>query len=375
MPTYLDYNATSPVDPRVVDAMLPYLAGPYGNPSSVHRYGRAARAAIDLAREQVAALVGAEPKQVVFTGGGSEANNLAIKGAAARLLPGSVCISAIEHPSIIEAAQSLGQSLAGWRCEHWPVDGHGVVMPPANLPDDLRLASVMLVNNETGAIQPVSAIAETVHGAGALMHTDAVQAAGKIPVDFAALNVDLLTLSAHKFGGPKGIGALIATKTVQLAPLIHGGGQEQGLRSGTENLPAIVGFGAAAALAQQEQAQHADRLRALRIRLEQGLDAFQAVTRFSDVAERLPNTVQFSLAGIDGETLLMKLDQAGFAVSAGSACSAEKSEPSHVLMAMGVDETVAQGAIRVSLGPENTDQDVDGLLAALGGIAASLASR
>lgn len=247
--TYFDYNATTSLDPRVLNAMLPYLQESHGNPSSVHRYGRLARTAIDEAREKVAQLVNVHPQQVIFTSGGSEANNLAIKGAAANLTPGTIVISAIEHDAVLKPAYALTH--LGWQVKELLVDAEGkVILQP--FPADTRIVSVMLANNENGVIQDIYSIAQQARASNILMHTDAVQAAGKIGVDFVALDVDMLTLSAHKIEGPQGVGALIVDRTIPLLPLIHGGGQEGGLRSGTENVAAIVGFGKAAELAKLE---------------------------------------------------------------------------------------------------------------------------
>lgn len=367
-PVYLDHNATTPLDARVLDGMLPYLREQYGNASSRHEYGRAARKAIDEARQRVAFAAGAHPTEVVFTSGGSEANNLFLKGAAANLKPGSVAISAIEHPCVREPARQLAR--AGWRLREIGVDADcriAVADFQAALADQPALISVMLANNETGAVQDVAALAAQARASGRWFHTDAVQAFGKLALDFRALNaagVHAMTLSAHKIGGPKGAGALIVDKRVELAPLIAGGGHERGLRSGTENVAAIVGFGLAAELAKARRAATADFLRTLRAELEAGLVA-QGATLFAAGAERLPNTVYFAFPAVDGETLVGKLDRAGFAVAAGAACSSANPEPSHVLLAMRVDPALARGAVRVSLGHENTAQQVRDFLAAL----------
>ncbi len=373
MPVYLDHNATTPLDARVREAMLPYLGEIYGNPASPHRFGRATRMAVDEARERVAALVGAAPQQVVFTGCGTEANNLALLGAAAHLPPGPVAVSRIEHPSVLEPARRLE---ARGRPVLWlEVDGEGRVRPEsldAALAQGARLVSVMLANNETGVIQDVAALARRAREAGAVVHTDAVQAAGKIPVDFPALGVHLLTLSAHKLHGPQGVGALVRDRALELEPLLVGGGQEEGLRSGTLNVAGIVGFGTAAALAADELATRAARMRALRERLERGLARLDGVRILAAGAERLPNTVMAGVAGVESETLLMALDRAGYAVSSGSACHTGKTEPSHVLAAMGVPPELALGSIRVSVGKDTTEADVDGFLAALAGALDSL---
>lgn len=372
MPVYLDHNATTRLDPRVLEAMMPYLTGPYGNASSLHRFGRAARDAVERAREQVARLVGCQPGEIVWTSGGTESNNLAIKGATASVKPSRVLYGATEHPAVMEAAEAL--KATGWTVEKIAMDARGVVDWPAFERQlgagAVHLVALMRANNETGVIQDIARAAALVHGAGAWLHVDAVQAAGKIPVDFAALRADLMSLSSHKLYGPKGIGALVRRAEVDLFPLHHGGPQEHGLRGGTENVAAIVGFGAAAELALQELDARAAHARALRDRLEAGLAALRGVTIFGAGVERLPNTLQFALAGYEGEALLMQLDRKGFGVSSGSACASGKGEPSHVLLGMGVPRDVAGGAIRVSLGRDNTEADVDGFLEALTSLAA-----
>ena len=362
--TYLDHNATSPLDPRVREAMFDFLGGEPGNPSSAHRAGRHARAALDEARERVAALVGVSPRQVVFTSGGTEANNLALMGLAALETAGRLALSPVEHPSVIEPARALAGH--GWGLDWLPVDADGRVDVAAWTPaPGTRIVSAMWANNETGVVQPVSAIAAKAREAGAWVHSDAVQAAGKLPVDFASVGVDLLTLSAHKINGPQGVGALILGPAVDLDPVLRGGGQERGLRSGTENLAGIVGFGAAARLALEELDARATSARALIDRLRAALATLDGVTLFAADAERLPNTLQFAIEGIDGEALLLALDRDGLAVSSGSACHTGTGEPSHVLAAMGVPEATARGAIRVSVGRGNVAADIDALVASL----------
>jgi cysteine desulfurase len=377
MPIYLDHNATTPLDPRVLEAMQPYLTGPYGNPSSVHRYGRAARDAVEAARVQVAALAGAEPKEVVWTSGGTESNNLALKGATEVVKPSRILYGATEHPAVLETAEAL--AARGWGVETIAIDGSGLIDWPvfetqlARVP--LRIAAVMVANNETGVLQDVPRAAALVHARNALLLADAVQAAGKIPLDFHASGADLMSLSSHKLYGPKGIGALLVKPDVELAPLLHGGGQERGLRGGTENVAAIAGFGAAAELAAQELQARAAALLALREHLVAGLHALPGVTIFGESAPRLPNTVQFGLKGWEGEALLMALDRKGIAVSSGSACSSGKGEPSHVLLGMGLPRDVAYGAIRVSLGKDNSAAEIDRFLAVLAELrAAALAA-
>jgi cysteine desulfurase len=374
-PVYFDCNATTPLEPAVLEAMLPWLSEQFGNASSRHEYGRAARRAIDEARAKVAAAIGAHPTQVIFTSGGSEANNLFIKGAAACLKPGLLAVSAIEHPCVIKPAEQLARR--GWLLEKLAVDGDGRIDAgnyAALLRQQPKLISVMLANNETGVLQDVAALAAQAKACGAWFHTDAVQAVGKIAVDFSRLNaagVHAMTLSAHKIGGPKGAAALVLDKRVEIEPLIAGGGHERGLRSGTENVAAIVGFGAACELAVQRIVATAPRLAALRGRLEAGLSALGA-TLFGAAAERLPNTVYFAVPNVDGETLVGLLDRAGYAVASGAACSSANPEPSHVLRAMGVAPDLARGAVRISLGAVNTAQEVDDFLLTLQATVAKL---
>lgn len=367
MPVYLDHNASTPLDPRVLEAMLPYLSGPYANASSLHRYGRAARDGVEQARLQLAALLGCQPQEILWTSGGTEANNLALKGLTQGRAPGRLLYGATEHPSVMEAADSL--SSAGWQVEAIAVQRDGVLdwsrFAAQLVAAPLQLVSLMRANNETGVIQDVARAAELVHAQGAWLHVDAVQTAGKLPLDFASLGADLMSVSSHKIYGPKGVGALVFRPEVELSPLLHGGAQERGLRGGTENVAAIVGFGAAAELAAAELAARSALLLPLREHLEQALRARAGITIFGARAERLPNTLQFAIAGYDGEALLMQLDRKGFAVSSGSACASGKGEPSHVLLAMGYEREQAKGAIRVSLGKDNRVEDVERFLAAL----------
>ena len=366
MPLYLDNNATTALDPNVLQAMMPYLQVIYGNPSSVHRFGRLTRDAIEQARVQVATLAGAQPGQVIFTSGGTEANNLALKGPLAYRSPARLAVSQIEHASILEPARDLGQT--GWQLDLIDVDASGRVIEQSlldSLQGDTQLVSVMLANNETGALQPVDRLASYARDKGILFHTDASQAAGKIPLDFAGSGVHLMTLSAHKMYGPQGAGALIADRAIELKPLILGGGQERGLRSGTENIAAIVGFGMAAELAVKQLHDRAEQGRILRDSLIAALGEIPSLRLFSVEAERLPNTVLFSVEGFDGEALLMQLDRKGIALSSGSACHSGQTEPSHVLLAMGVDEVTARSTVRVSFGKDNKAEDVTEFMEAL----------
>jgi len=353
---YLDHNATTPIDDRVLEAMLPFLKTFYGNPSSLYRLGRIAHSAIDAAREQLAALIGVQPGQIIFTSGGTEANNLALATLASQA---GLAVSAIEHPSVIEPAlylQSLGHQLTLLN-----VDANSLITQDAI--DEViqlkpELVSMILANNETGAVQNIAHYADQLKAQGIKIHTDAVQALGKIPVDFNRLGVDLMSLSSHKIYGPKGCGALVYEKSVAINPILLGGGQEQGLRAGTENVAAIVGFGKAAELAKTELAERHAHLLKLKNLLEQALSGIPGLTVFAEQAERLPNTVQMGVHGIDGEMLLMQLDQKGIAVSSGSACASGIREPSPVLAAMGIDPAQAKTAIRISLGKANTEAEI-----------------
>ena len=373
---YFDHNATTRVDDAVLDAMLPFFQQEFGNASSRHGYGINARRAIDKARKQVAEAVGVQPVQVIFTSGGSEANNLFVRGAVDSLKPGNLFISAIEHPCVLKPAQAIARrDCDAWTLQQLTVNTEGQVdvaaagaAMQANKPG---VVSIMLANNETGVIQDVAAIAELARAHGAYVHTDAIQGMGKIPVDFAALKVHAMTLSAHKIYGPKGAAALIVDKRLLLKPLIYGGGHENGLRSGTENVPAIVGFGVACELAVARLKETAQHVAKLRDRLETGLRGMGAAI-FGDSAARIPNTCYFALPDIEGDTLVVKLDKAGFAVAAGAACSSVNPGQSHVLTAMGIDPLLARCAVRVSLGRDNTMEQVDGFLRATQRIVAEL---
>jgi cysteine desulfurase len=367
---YLDWNATAPLRPQAREAMIAALEE-VGNPSSVHAEGRAARHLIDDARRRVAALVGAEPGDVVFTSGGTEANALALAPSGRADGPRVLLVSAIEHPSVLAGGRFKPDAIIAI-----PVGADGradlgaLERQLAALEREGRgraLVSLMHANNETGVVQPIAQAAAVVHQAGGLLHVDAVQGAGKIPCNIKALGADLLTLSAHKIGGPKGVGALVrrADAPGMPEPLIKGGGQERGARAGTENVAGIVGFGAAAAAAGKELAAEHRRLAGLRDRLEAGLKAAVAGTMvFGAGAERLPNTTLFAVPGGKAETAVIGLDLDGVAVSSGAACSSGKVAASHVLAAMGVPPALARGAVRVSLGYATQEADVDRLLSA-----------
>jgi cysteine desulfurase len=377
---YFDHSATTPLDPRVLEAMGPFLGGAFGNPSSRHEEGRLAHAAVDKARARVAALIGATPDEIIFTASGTEADNLALMGAVrASRQPGHVVTSAIEHAAILETCKFLASG--GTRITHLSVDGDGLVRPDGllrGLQSNVTVVSVMAANNVVGTIQPIEELAQLTKLHGVLFHTDAVQAGGKIPLDVNRLQVDLLSLSAHKLHGPKGVGALYVRKGTGLAPIIFGGGQERGLRSATENVAGIVGFGAAADIARKELGEEAARLAGLREYIAtEVLRNFPNAYLFGHLTERLPGHLSFGFRGQEREVgrLLGALDQTGVAVSAGSACSANHSgEPSSVLLAMGYDAESARGLIRVSLGRFNTQQEVDRFLDVLSSAVSALPS-
>ncbi|OIR02861.1 cysteine desulfurase IscS [mine drainage metagenome] len=359
---YFDHNATTALDERVLEAMLPWMRTQAGNATSRHIFGRSARDAIEYARSQVAEACGAYASQVVFTASGTEANNFAIKGIAAAKPNKQILTSAIEHPCVTRPALALQQQ--GWPTQQIAVDANGqidIATLRTLLAVPTGLVSVMLANNETGVVQDLATIAEIAHTSGAFIHTDAVQALGKINVNFSDLNVNAMTISSHKINGPQGAAALILDKRVDIQPLLHGGGQEKGLRSGTENLAAIVGFGVACTLAAANTNHFASHTQSLRDQLETGLKQLN-VTIFGEKVARIPNTSFFAVDGIEGETLVMALDRKGYAVASGSACSSDSTEPSHVLLAMGVPADAARGAIRVSFGATNTLEQVNDFL-------------
>lgn len=370
--TYLDYAATTPMDPRVRAAVADAMAETYGNPSSLYAAGRVARAAVGTARRQVASLIGARAEEIFFTSGGSESDNWALKGIAlarrAAGLPCGIVTSAVEHPAVLRTCAWL--ETQGISVTKLPVDTEGLVSPAtlASVLEDasrsdggsVGIVSVMMANNEVGTIEPIAELARVAHARGAVFHTDAVQAAGHIPIDAQALGIDALSLTAHKFCGPKGVGALYVRRGVAIDPLIHGGEQERGLRAGTENVPSIVGLGCAAELAAAELAAEAERLDELRRLLAERVQAIHGCTlhQAEDDVQRLPGIVNFGFEGVRHDALLIRLDRAGFAISAGSACSSGSLEPSHVLAAMGVPPERAQEAVRVSMGRFTTREDV-----------------
>jgi cysteine desulfurase len=375
---YLDHAATTPVRPEVFEAMIPYLTERFGNPSSIHSFGREARMELDRARERTAALIGAQPEEIVFTGGGSEADNHAIRGAAMTALGkrNHIITSAIEHHAVLDTVNSL--KALGFDVTVLSVNGYGLVDPAdvrASMTDRTFMVSIMHANNEVGTVQPIREIAAIAHERGALMHTDAVQSVGHLDIDVNELGVDLLSMAAHKFYGPKGVGALYIRKGVRISPLITGGGQERKRRAGTENTAGIVGMGVAAELAMAELDLERARETALRDRLIAGLLSTIPHTMLNGhPTMRLPNNVNISYMYVEGESLLLNLDMAGIAASSGSACTSGSLEPSHVLMAMGISHEVAHGSVRMSIGRGTTEEDVDYVLGVMPRIVEKLRS-
>ena len=366
-PVYLDHAATTPLDPRVFDAMLPALDDRFGNPSSSHASGRAARSLVDRAREETASLLGAASEEIVFTGSGTEANNLALYGVFGPSPRGHLVTSAIEHPSVLEVCRDLERR--GVAVTYLAPDETGIVRSDAlatALRPDTRLVSIMAANNVVGTIQPIAALGQLAHGAGALFHTDAVQAAGKLPFSLRDQPIDLLSMSAHKLHGPKGVGALFVRRGVALTPIVRGGGQERGLRSGTENTAAIIGLGAAARIARDEGAEECARQVGLRDRIiDEILASVQCAYVIGHRHVRLPGHVCMAFSGLETDSIRLQLllDEEGIHVSTGSACSAHQGDkPSYVLAAMGFDPIRARGALRITLGRFTTVADVVRLL-------------
>ena len=373
---YLDYAATTPVHPEVVKAMLPYFSDVFGNPSAIYSYGQEAAAALEEARAKVAGLIGSRSEEIVFTSGGTEADNMALIGVAnaMRSRGNHIITTAIEHHAIIETAKFLEKN--GFELTYLGVDDQGIVDP-----DDVRraitdktiLVSVMLANNELGTIQPLAEISRITRQAGVYLHTDAVQAVGRIPVNVDELGVDLLSMSAHKLYGPKGVGALYIRKGVRMDPITHGGGQERARRSGTQNVAGIVGLSRATELAGQEMAAEAERLTPLRDRLIQGiLKGIDHSYLNGHPVKRLPNNANLSFDYVEGESMCLNLDLKGICVSTGSACSSSNLEPSHVLLAMGVPSQLAHGSLRFTLGKWTEPEDIDRVLEVLPPIVAKL---
>ena len=373
---YLDHNATTPAHPEVVKAMLPYYEEVFGNASSIHQFGQQARKAIDKAREKVADFIGAKPEEIVFTSGGTEADNFAIKGVAyANEKKGNhIITSSIEHHAVLNPCKYLEKQ--GFQVTYIPVDRYGLFNPDEvkkAVTKETILITIMHANNEVGTIEPIAEIGKIAKEKGICLHTDAVQTVEKIPVNVDKLNVDLLSLSGHKIYGPKGIGALYIRKGTRIQPLIQGGHHEKNRRAGTENVPAIVGLGKAIEIAKETMEGESIRLTNLRNKLCSGIgEKIDHVHLNGHPGKRLPNTLNMSFEFIEGESIILSLDMKGIAVSSGSACTSGSLEPSHVLKAMGVDPAIAQGSIRFSLGKDNTEEDINYVLEVLPEIIARL---
>jgi len=365
MNVYLDNSATTKVDPAVVEAMLPFFTERFGNPSSIHSKGVEAREAVEVARGQVARLINAKPSEIIFTSGGTEGDNLAIVGAvkaahASDSSKNAVVCSNVEHPAVLNPCKDLAAS--GFSFFEAKVSASGILElaeAQKHISSKTALASIMLANNEVGTIQPVTAVAKLCHENGALMHTDAVQAVGKIPIDVKKLDVDLLSLASHKFHGPKGVGALYIREGVKIKPIFGGGGHERGLRSGTENVPGIVGLGKAAEIARENLSADIEKMGKLRDRLIDGLSVLPRAFLNGDRNQRLPNNVNYRFLGVEGEALITLLDEAGICASTGSACSSKKLRASHVLTALGLADWEAHGSLRLTLSRFTTKDEID----------------
>jgi cysteine desulfurase len=367
-PVYADYAATTPVDPRVVDAMLPYFTEIYGNASSLNSFGVEARHAVDDARSTIAGFMGADPAEVIFTGSATEANNLVLKGHAFKegKAKAHLAVSTIEHDCVLNSAKWL--EAQGFKVTYLPVDRYGLLQLDAleaALTEDVTLVSVVHGNNEIGTVQPIEDIVKLCHKHDALLHTDAVQSYGKLPVNVKALGFDFMTINAHKLYGPKGVGALYIRKDSQIEPLLHGGGHELGLRSGTENVPGIVGFAKAVEIREDEMTPEAERLCRLRDRLIRGVLELDEAYLNGHPVNRLPNNAHFRFSYVEGEAIILSLDSEGIAASSGSACSSMVGEASHVLLAIGLKPEEARGSLRLSLGKNNTPEDIDYILQVL----------
>ncbi|GHU65688.1 cysteine desulfurase IscS [Clostridia bacterium] len=363
---YLDNAATTRVKPEVVAAMTPYFTELFGNPSSVHAFGRETRKAVEDSRSKLARVLNASPDEIYFTGCGTESDNWAIKGAAARQVNKGkhIITSAVEHHAVLHTCEELAKQ--GFEITYLPVTDQGIVQPSmlaSVIRPDTTVVSIMMANNEIGTIQPIAELAAITHEYGALFHTDAVQAVGSVPVDVKALGVDMLSLSAHKFHGPKGIGALYIKKGVRIETFMHGGAQERGRRAGTENVPFIIGIGTAIELAAARLDESGRRISGMRDRLIDGLLKRIPESRLNgDREQRLPGNVNISIRYVEGESLLLALDLKGIAASSGSACTSGSLDPSHVLLAIGLPHEIAHGSLRLTLGDDNTDADVDRVL-------------
>jgi cysteine desulfurase len=364
---YLDHSATTPVDPRVFEAMKPFLTEQFGNPSSVYRAGQDVRRAVEDAREKIAGLLGARPKEIIFTSGGTESDNASIKGVALNRGSGHIITSRIEHPAVLKVVGWLEKQ--GFEASYVPVGSDGLVDPEEvkkSVREDTTIISIMHANNEVGTIQPIEEIAAVAHERGVVFHTDAVQTFGKLPIDVEEMGIDLLSLSAHKIYGPKGTGVLYIRKGTKLEPCVHGGHQEWGKRGGTENVAGIVGLGKAAEIAMAEMEADEKRIRSLRDRLEAGLAGKITDMLLNGHREkRLYSLANICVKFVEGEAMLLRLDYEGIAASSGSACTSGSLEPSHVLLAMGLPAEIAHGSLRFSLGKANTAEDIDKVIEVL----------
>lgn len=358
---YLDNAASTQVHEKVIDEMLPYFKEQFGNPSSIHKYGRLASMAVHNARKRIAALINAEPREILLTSGGTESNNTVLYGIAYKNKGKHIITSSIEHDAILEPCRRLEKE--GFKITYIPVDKHGLVNPDDvknAISSDTCMISIMFANNEVGTIEPIKDICKIAHEKNVLMHTDAVQAIGKIPIDVKDLDIDLLSISSHKINGPKGIGALYIKDRIRLEPLILGGGQENGLRSGTENVPNIVGFGKACQLAKENMEQNEIYFKRLATRLtSKVLQEIPYVTFNGHQEKRIPNNTHFTFLGVNGEDLIIKLDENGVAASTGSACSVRIQKESHVLKAMGFSHEQISGSLRLTIGTSNTEKEID----------------
>jgi cysteine desulfurase len=369
MKVYLDHAATTPTDPRVVEEMLPYFTSKFGNPSSIYSLGQEAKEAIEEARDKVASLINANPQEIIFTSGGTEADNFALKGVcyANQHRGNHIITTAIEHHAVIEPCKFLERH--GFEVTYLKVDEHGWVDPQEvkkAITEKTILISVMHANNEIGTIEPIAEIGGIARERGIYFHTDAVQTVGHVPVDVEKLNIDLLSMSAHKLYGPKGVGALYIRSGTKITPFVQGGGQEKGRRASTENVPGIVGFGKAAEIAQGELEEEAKKLTSLRDKLIKGiLEGIDHTCLNGHPSKRLPNNVNVSIDGAEGESMLLGLDLEGIAASTGSACSSSTLEPSHVLLALGLSHEMAHGSLRLTLGRGTTEEDIDYVLEVL----------
>jgi cysteine desulfurase len=376
---YLDSAASTPVADEVIAEMLPYMKQQYGNPSSIHKFGRETTRAIQLARKRAAEMIGASPREITFTSGGTEADNLALKGAAMHARNRApektkIITSSIEHDAVLEPCRDLEG--VGFSVTYLPVAGDGLVRPSdlkSAISDDVSLVSIMMANNEVGTIQPIKELAGIARQAGALFHTDAVQAAGKIPISVKGLGVDMMSMSSHKINGPKGVGALYVRSGLEISPIIHGGGQESELRSGTENVPGIAGFGKACELAAERMGQYQEQVSALRDYLIEKVTKEIPHSRLNGSRkDRIPNNAHFTFFSVNGEDLIIKMDENGIAASTGSACSVKKQKPSHVLKAMGFSYEEIAGSLRLSLGMQNTKEEIDRTVGVLSGVVKEL---